>query len=64
MRVSGLKNAIRVGSGRIRIPAAKIRFAKNEIKPVAMANPRIRFGIDFLLREKRKINVIESMRKI
>jgi hypothetical protein len=60
--VSGLKNAIRVGSGRTLIPAAKTRFATNEINPEAMTKPRIRLGIDVIFREKWKITEIESMR--
>lgn len=46
------------------MPAEKMRFARNEIKHVAITNPKIRLGIDFLFREKRKINVIERIRKI
>ena len=60
--MSGLKKAMRVGKGRTRIPAAKTRFAKNEIKHVAIAKIKIRFGTDFLFREKWNISVIERIR--
>jgi hypothetical protein len=54
---------MRVGRGRTRIPAANIKFAAKDMRPVITANSRIRFGIVFLFREKRMIAVTAMIRK-